>query len=138
MEKEIWKDITGYEGYYQVSNKGRIRSVDRTVIGRGGMKMFRKSLIKGIYTDKLGYYHVGLSKEGVLKRHLVHRLIALHFIPNPDNKRCINHIDHNPSNNELSNLEWCTHSENTIHSWDNNKNRTRIYAWPNRKVKSKS
>ncbi|WNT43856.1 HNH homing endonuclease [Lactococcus phage PMBT68] len=93
---EIWKDIIGYEGLYQVSNLGRVK----------GKRM------KGLYTDKDGYYHVNLYKNGKMTNTFVHRLVALNFIDNPENKAQVNHIDENKSNNAVSNLNWMTNKEN--------------------------
>jgi len=95
---EIWKNITGYEGLYQVSNLGRVRSL-------------RKNIIMS-FSDSNVYSHINLSKHGKRRTFLAHRLVALAFIPNPDNKPCIDHIDGNPTNNHVSNLRWCTMMEN--------------------------
>jgi hypothetical protein len=97
MEKEIWKNIKGYEGLYQVSNLGRVRSLKRS----------SKNILTGS-TGTTGYRHVILTKNGILKNRDVHRIVAEHFIPNPDNLPQINHKDENILNNEVSNLEWCT------------------------------
>lgn len=97
---ETWKDIEGYEGLYQVSSWGRVKSTYR-----GG---------KILKTDKLrnGYLRVTLSKDGMYKRYLVHRLVAQAFIPNPQNKLQVNHIDEDKENNYVENLEWVTATEN--------------------------
>lgn len=121
---ETWKDIEGYEGYYQVSTLSRVRSLNRTV-----KRMFRGTLalhpIKGQILrqtiGKIGYPTVELNKEGKAKRVLVHRLIAKAFLPNPSGKPQINHKDSNRANNELENLEWCTQSENIRHCFNNNR-----------------
>lgn len=111
--EEIWKDIKGYEGIYQVSNLGRVFSVRRKLImkpqksGKGG----------------LGYYQVPLTVGGKKYLAFLHKLIAEAFIPNPDNKPHVNHIDGNKKNNELSNLEWCTLKENSKHAYDTGLNR---------------
>lgn len=99
MRKEIWKDITGYEGLYQVSNIGMVRSLNYRRTGR-------VQLLK-LYKDRGGYLNVVLCKDGKEKRNLVHRLVAEAFIPNPDNLPQVNHKDENPSNNRVENLEWC-------------------------------
>lgn len=112
--EEIWKDIAGYEGYYQVSNLGRVRSLDRyvaTVGNKSGQRLVRGRIIKQTarYTnDVLGYYCVNLSKKGTDKLYTVHRLVATAFIPNPDNLPCVNHKDECKFNNRSDNLEWCT------------------------------
>ena len=102
--EEIWKDIIGYEGLYQVSSYGRVRSLDRY----DSRNCFRKKRILKLCANRLGYLKVGLWSNGKVKHHLVHRLVAEAFIPNPNNLPIINHIDENPSNNNVDNLEWCT------------------------------
>lgn len=97
MKKEIWKDILGYEGLYQVSNFGRVKSLK---FGK------EKILIPG-KNKKTGYLQVVLCKENILKTYLVHRLVAEAFIDNPDNLPQVNHKDENKLNNVVSNLEWC-------------------------------
>lgn len=105
LEGEIWKDIEGWEGIYQVSNLGRIKKI-----------LGKKEKILSLYTTG-GYYGVSFRKPNVHKHYRVHRLIAQAFIPNPENKPFINHIDGNKKNNALSNLEWCTHQENITHAF---------------------
>lgn len=112
---ENWKPVIGYEGLYEISNKGLIRSIDR-VIQRNGASHRIKGRILSIYTDNLGYQRITLSKEGKLHTMCIHKLVAEAFIPNPENKPCIDHIDTNPSNNCVDNLRWCTHSENMNNS----------------------
>lgn len=114
MEVEIWKDIEGYEGFYQISNLGRTRSVDR--IDSSGNR--RKGRIRKPHFTKFGYALVNLCKEGKVKHFLVHRLVAIAFIPNSENKEQVNHIDGNKKNNRLDNLEWATRSENVLHALD--------------------
>jgi hypothetical protein len=104
---EEWKDIEGYEGLYQVSNHGRVKS----------FKYGKEKILKGSITTK-GYLQVYLHKDNKIKRFNGHRLIAIHFIPNPDNKPQVNHIDGNKLNNNISNLEWNTQSENLNHAFD--------------------
>ncbi len=118
--EEIWKDIPGYEGYYQVSNKGRVRCLERYVSrndGRHGLVIQRVDprIIRPL-TLKTGYKSVMLHKEGKTKRTTIHRLVALAFIPNPHNKRTVNHKDGVRTNNNVENLEWCTQSENILHA----------------------
>jgi len=113
---EIWKDIPGYEGLYQSSNKGRIRGVDRYVVYRNNRKRLWKGKIKTQRKDYKGYLRVELCKDGLQKTLHVHQLVAMSFIPNPDNKPYINHLDGNPLNNSIENLEWCTPRENTVHA----------------------
>lgn len=112
--QEVWKDITGYEGYYQVSNLGRVRSVDRMVKGKKENLRFVKGRILQPNLSE-GYLMVGLCKSGRQSTIRVHRLVAEAFIPNPENKRTVNHIDENKLNNTITNLEWATDKENCGH-----------------------
>lgn len=101
---EEWRDIVGYEGLYQVSNLGRIKSL-------GNDKTKKEKILKPqLY--KNGYYRIWLYKNGNKKRYLVHRLVALAFIPNSNNLPCVNHKDEDKSNNSVENLEWCSVSYN--------------------------
>ena len=99
--EEIWRDIEGYEGEYQVSNLGRIMSLK-----------YNKKKILSLKTRKDGYKEVVLSKNNIQKWCYVHRLVAIAFIPNPNNKSDIDHIDTNKSNNCVDNLRWVTKEEN--------------------------
>ena len=114
--KESWKDIKGYEGLYQISNLGRVRSVDRLDSANHRLK----GRIKSTSIRPNGYENVILCKNSKSKGYSVHRLVAQAFIPNPENKPQINHIDENKANNKVSNLEWVTRKENINHG-----NRTR-------------
>lgn len=104
MMNEVWKDVVGYEGCYQVSNFGRIRSTKRVTFD--GRK--RKEMIRAPSYDPDGYLTVNLSKDGISKTQRIHRLVATAFIPNPNGYSQINHKDENKSNNCVENLEWCT------------------------------
>lgn len=106
--KEVWKDIEEYEGLYQVSNFGRIKSLNYRRTG--------KAKILKIAKITKGYYGIILHKKGKYKNFKTHRLVAMAFIPNPDDKPQINHIDGDKSNNCISNLEWATNSENQKHA----------------------
>lgn len=118
MEKhEIWLDVENYEGYYQVSSLGRVRSLDRDVWNKAnGSYSFIKGKILKLDNNDKDYFQVGLTKEGKRKTFLVHRLVASAFIPNPTLKRTVNHKDCNKLNNEFTNLEWATYSENINHA----------------------
>lgn len=106
--KEIWKDIKGYEGIYQVSNLGRVRSLNRTYILNNGNPQSAKGQIMSQYDTKDGYKGIKLRGLCVRKSFRVHRLVAQTFIPNPENLPEVNHKDENKHNNIVSNLEWCT------------------------------
>ena len=101
---EIWKDIVGYEGLYQISNLGRVKSLNYNRTGKENI------LSPGL--NNSGYYHVALCKNGKSKFSLIHRLVALSFIPNLDNKECVDHINGNRLDNRVENLRWCTNKEN--------------------------
>lgn len=107
---EIWKDIEGYEGMYQVSNMGRVRSLDRVKPNSGGQ--IAKGHILPQSDNGHGYRFVSLWKFNKGRRFYVHRLVASAFIPNPNNFPIINHKDENKSNNRYENLEWCTQKYN--------------------------
>ena len=110
---EIYKDIIGYEGLYQVSNLGNVKSLPK---GDGNGNRERLLRFEIMHRKHTNYHRVTLSKEGITKRHQVHRLVAIAFIPNPDNKPHVNHIDNDGTHNYTTNLEWCTASENMRHS----------------------
>ena len=110
--KEIWKDVIGYEGLYQVSNLGRVKSLDRFCID--GRKRYGQ-IMKQVITNG-GYFAVGLRKGKGQKRYLVHRLVAEAFIPNTDNKPCVDHINTIRTDNRVCNLRWCTYKENCNNS----------------------
>ena len=103
---EIWKDIEGYEGFYQVSNKGRVKSFCN-----------KKIILLKIYKDRGGYNKAALCLGDRKKHSLVHRLVAKAFIPNPKNLPEFNHIDGNKENNCVENLEWITKSEKLKHAY---------------------
>ena len=120
MKNEIWKDIKGYEGLYQISNMGRVKSLSKQWVARNGIKHHKEKILK-IAIGKRGYYTVNLCKNKIRKSKYVHQLIAEAFIPNPNNWLYINHKDLNKTNNKIENLEWCTHKENMQHAWKNSK-----------------
>ncbi len=116
--KEIWKNVVDYEGCYEVSNLGRVRSVNRYVNHNAGGKRLMKGKILKQFKRINGYNTVALSNsKGITV--LVHRIIAEAFICNIDNKREVNHIDCNKRNNIVTNLEWVTSSENKLHAYRN-------------------
>lgn len=106
--REIWKDIGGYTGLYQVSNLGRVQ------------RLFRKrKKIKSQVKNRDGYMTVSVSTKSIVRVRRVHRLVALAFIPNPKDKETVNHKNGIKSDNHLENLEWSTRKENTNHAWKN-------------------
>lgn len=115
MAYEEWKDVKGYEGFYEVSNLGNIKSLDR-VIQRKTSNMKIKGRQMSQYLGNAGYPMINLCINGKCKRHLVHRIVATAFLPNPLNKGYVNHIDGNKQNSNLENLEWSTPTENSIHA----------------------
>lgn len=105
LPNEEWRDIVGYEGFYQISNLGRVKRLVSHKCKKERLLAITKDL-------KDGYCRVMLSKESQARRFLIHRLLAEHFIPNPENKPCIDHINGVRDDNRLENLRWCTHLEN--------------------------
>lgn len=113
---EIWKDIKGYEGLYQVSNLGNVKSLTRKVGNGKGFYIRNEKELKQAYSST-GYKVVALCKVGKQRMFKVHRLVAIAFVDNPLNKPYVNHIDGNIENNLMENLEWVTHRENIIHAY---------------------
>lgn len=108
---EIWKDVQEYEGCYQISNLGRVRSLDR--IDRIGR--LKRGKVLAICNNGKGYQLVCLKKDGNRKNKYIHRLVGIHFLNNPSNKPEINHLDEDKLNNKVDNLEWATQKENMNH-----------------------
>lgn len=107
MNDELWKPIEGYEGLYEISTWGRVRSLARTVVTCGGRTWKKKDKILKPVNNGHGYLVITLSKDMTLKTVLIHRLVALAFIPNPCGYPMINHRDEDKKNNRVENLEWC-------------------------------
>lgn len=112
FEGEIWKDIAGFKGVYQVSNYGRIKALDRYITNCRGVKYFCKGKIISPWKNTGGYCRYFLYKNNTKVCIIAHRLVAELFVPNPNNLPIVNHKDENPSNNCFWNLEWCTHTYN--------------------------
>lgn len=111
---ELWKDIPSYEGLYQASDKGRIKSLNH-IRKNGTNKYIQKGKILKFNKNHSGYYQVRLTKNGIAKTHRVNRLIALTFLENPLNKKTVNHKNGNKLDNRVDNLEWATQKEQAIH-----------------------
>ena len=108
---EEWRDVGGYEGTYFISNMGQVAS----------LQWGRRCLLKPLINTK-GYLYVGLRKNGARKNHLIHRLVLLAFSPIENSgELMVNHIDSNPLNCRIENLEWCTNRENSVHFWRTNR-----------------
>lgn len=139
---EEWKDITGYENYYQISDLGNVRSLDRDVVCNKGVANLKGARLKPV-KDRQGYLKIGLSKNDKKSSFLVSRLVAIHFIPNPNNLPEVNHL-YEKSDNRKTSLEWTSSIENQCYrvkekskysskypgvSWNKEKNKwvSRIY-----------
>lgn len=121
--EEIWKDITGYEGLYQVSSLGNVKSLDRYVKHYRGGNCFKKGATLKPSKNRKGYYLIVLAKEGISRSKSIHRIVAETFIPNQQNKPQVNHKDGNKTNNSVQNLEWATQEENMTHAFENGLNK---------------
>ena len=131
MMEEIWKDIEGYEGLYQVSNLGRVRSLGRTIQRRTRWGTTVDYTMKGKMLKPLhsqgDYCYVHLfDKDGTSTNQKVHRLVAWAFVPNPNNLNEVNHIDENKDNNRADNLEWCKHVDNCNYGTRNERCKTKL------------
>ena len=113
---EIWKDIQGYEGFYQISNLGNVKSLERVIDKGNGILQHRKERIMNKRESVDGYYIAKLNVNKKSKSIAIHILVARHFIDNPNNYPEVNHKDCNRKNNQVDNLEWCTHQQNVEHS----------------------
>ena len=110
---EEWKDIQGYEGLYQVSNYGRVKSLEREIIRSNGKpQIIRERILRGLNNSK-DHYHVRLQKNKEYEQPYIHRLVAKAFIPNPNNYTVVHHINEDPTDNRVENLEWIDFGEHT-------------------------
>ena len=109
---EYWKDIKGFEGWYQVSTFGRVKRLKKVHCNHGKRNIVERELILSPSNDKKGYKHVMVSNGNERKRCKVHRLVAEAFIPNTENKPQVDHINRNPADNRVENLRWVTNAEN--------------------------
>ena len=114
---ELWRDIEGYEGLYQISNLGRIKGLDRVNVSENGRRTRVKSKVLH-QTLYRGYYKIRLSKGNRKRDFYTHRLVAFAFCEKPDGKNTVNHIDGVKNNNVSRNLEWVTQKENVKHAWE--------------------
>ena len=120
-QNEIWKSIMGFESHYEISNYGNVKTLDRTKLSKNGSRSKLKSQLLKPILQKHGYYTVCLSNGEIVKIISIHRLVATHFIENPLNKPCVNHINSNRTDNAVCNLEWVSYKENTKHAFENNR-----------------
>ncbi len=120
MQQEVWKDIPNYEGFYQVSNLGNVKSLDRYIVYPDGTKRLFKSKIQKKTINSSGYVYYDLYIKSKRKRFLAHMIVYIAFVSEYDRKLDINHIDCNKTNNNINNLELTTRSENMIHALKNN------------------
>ena len=131
--EEVYRDIIGYEGKYQVSNLGNVKSLPKGDGNGNKERLLKQEINKRKHTN---YRRVSLSSNGNVKRFLVHRLVGEAFIANPDNKPQINHIDNNGENNNSNNLEWVTGSENMIHAEKQGRNIGLPITWEMQRAKA--
>jgi hypothetical protein len=116
--KEIWNEVAGYEGFYEVSNLGQVKSIDRTIKKLDGISYKLKSRVLATFTNKRGYETCCLCKDNKVSTLKMSRLVAINHIPNPLMLSSVNHIDGDKHNNSTINLEWCSVAYNNQHAYD--------------------
>lgn len=119
LEGEIWKDVVGWEAFYEVSNFGNVRGKEKIVKNVNGVRKLDRLIPRRPLkpqSNHLGYKSVNLYMDSKMTKKPIHRLVSEAFLPNPENKPCVNHKDFNPSNNHVDNLEWCTYQYNYDYS----------------------
>ncbi|MED5492674.1 MAG: NUMOD4 domain-containing protein [Pseudomonadota bacterium] len=116
--QEIWKPISGYEGLYEVSNLGRVKSLGRMRVTKGGGKSWLPERIKAASSQREGYVSAHLYKNSKMSKRYIHRLVAEAFLANPNSLPQVNHLDGDKANNAATNLEWCSASDNCRHAVD--------------------
>lgn len=124
--KEVWRPVKGYEGLYEASDLGRVRSLNRIVKCRAGSMRTHQGIPLKLTINRRGYLRCQIGATNCFKTKEVHRLIAIAFIPNPENKPQVNHKDGNKLNNKAGNLEWFTNQENGQHAQDTGLNKARF------------
>lgn len=112
MKVDEWKPILGFVGFYEVSNTGKVRSVSRLIVDGNRTRKYVGRELKCLPTNSSGHLNVGLYRNGLAKRQLVHRLVAEAFLDNPDNLPVVDHKDGDPSNNHVDNLRWVSYGTN--------------------------
>lgn len=116
---ENYLEVPGYEELYEIDHFGNVRSLDKKVKNKNGYRIIKGKMLKP-KLDNHGYLKIGLVKDNQQKFYLIHRLVAITYLSNPNNYPVVNHIDGNPLNNYVENLEWCTYSYNIQHAYNNN------------------
>jgi len=131
---ELWKDIEGYEGFYQVSNLGRVKSLPRTINRKTYIYTVKESIRIPCIVN--GYFMISLCKNRKRETNYIHILLCKAFKPNPNNLPIVNHKDGNKLNISLDNLEWCTYQENTIHAVNNDLHNSKLTVKEVKEIRS--